>query len=151
MEQVDIELDSKKAFDFDIECALEDFVVDHTSFYHIYVWDDKITIEEQGYNTPTIKKVVFETKKLVNNMIVKQKRDAIVSIYQYTFLKNGELASRISMIMENPKADSHWGASHTFYHDRTGKYPEYTIVKRVILLNGEKSLEEDSQTNRFHR
>lgn len=151
MKRVDVELDSKTAFNFDIVSALKDFVVDHTSFYHIYVWDDKITVEEEGYNTPTIKKVVFETKKLVNNMIVKQTRDAIVSIYQYTFLKNGELASRISTIMENPKADSHWGASYTFYHDKTGKYPEYTIVKRVIFLNKGKSLEEDSQTNSFHK
>jgi len=151
MKQLDFELNPQKTVEFDIISSLKNFVDDHSSFYHINVYGDKITVEEQGYNTSAIKKIVFDTKKLKNGIITKQIRDAIVSIYQYVFYKNGELGSRISTILENPCADSHWGASHTFYHDRTGKYPEHMIVKRIMNLNEEKSLEENFQINKFHK
>lgn len=146
-----IELNPERSFVFDIASALNDLMTDHTSYFHIYVKEDNITIEEEGYNTREVKRVVLDTKNLVDNFFKKQTRDAIVTTYQYAFAKNQELASRIDMIKSNPNADSHWGASHTFYHDRTGKYPEYMIVERIVFLNKINLMTENSQSNGFHK
>lgn len=81
-------------------------MLDRFGFYHISVWEDKITVEEQGYNTPTIRKIVFDTKKFTNND--GQIKNAISEIYQYAFNKNQDLGHRINIIKSNPNADSHW-------------------------------------------
>lgn len=135
MEQFNIELDYEH--EIDIANILENFMLDRYNYYHICVWKDKITVEEQGYNTPTIKKIAFDITKLANND--GQIKNVISEIYQCAFNKNQDLEHRINMIKSNPNADSHWGASHTFYHDRTGLYPEYVIVDAILLLNIEEN------------
>lgn len=46
-----------------------------------------------------------------------------------------DIINRVKTITMNPNADSHWGANHAFYNDRTGKYPEHKIVERIVMLN----------------
>lgn len=150
MKNIVIELKSETPFEFVISKALNDFIIDIKDFYWIDVYEDKITVSKQGYNTSTLEKIILETRNLVNNILKKQIRDAIISTYQYTFAKTGDLTSRIEVISTNPDADSHWGASHAFYVDRTGKYPEYMIVKRIALLNEITATQNDYST-RMHK
>lgn len=149
MNNIVIELKSEKSFEFDIAKALKDFIVDKSNFYWIVVYKDKIVVKEEGYNTPPINLVIFKTNNLVNNFKKKQTRDAIVSIYQYTFMATDDIIKRVKAIMMNPNADLHQGASHAFYNDRTGKYPEHKIVKRIVMLNNENEIQNDKSTEKI--
>lgn len=149
MNNIVIELKSERSFEFDIAKALKDFIVDKSNFYHIFVYKDKIVVTEEGYNTPPINKVIFKTNNLVNNPLKKQTKDAIVSIYQYTFMATGDIIKRVKTIMMNPDADSHEGASHAFYNDGTGKYPEHKIVKRIVMLNNKDEIQNDKSTEKI--
>jgi len=121
-------LNSENAFEFDIARGLKELIDDMDSFYHIEVRDDLLTIEKQGYNTPSLASVQYDMSQLVKNEVLDQKKDAIREAYMYTFSKTGDLKSRVDALESKMFADSHDGASHAFYHDRTGKYPESEIV-----------------------
>ena len=132
-----IVLDPKKAFEFDVRAGVKNLIKkedgrnDIDAFYHIFVYEDKITIEKQGYNIPTYKMVEFDMSQLSEN----QKFDAVRAAYSSTFFTTHELVSRVSTVMENSLADSHNGASHTFYHDRTAKWRESEIASEIFRMN----------------
>jgi len=132
-----VKLDPTRAFQFDIVKVIHDLIDNKSDFYHINVTENSIVVEKQGYNTATIQSVTFDTTELVNDEYFTQTADAIFAAYQYTFGKTGDLNSRVGVIRDRSIADSHLGSSHAFYHDRTGKYPEETIVSRITLRGEE--------------
>lgn len=143
-----INLDSEKPFEYDVVKAINGLINDKYLFYHIEVTDKGFSIEKQGYNTPAIESIEFDTTQLIDDESLQQTRDAIVSAYQYTFAKTGDLERRLSVIDRQPLADSHIGSSHAFYHDRTGKYGESDIVDRIKFLHQTEALENKSQKAR---
>ena len=143
-----ISLDSEKPFEYDVVKAINGLIDDKSLFYHIEVTEKGFCIEKQGYNTPALESVEFDTTQLINNEAFQQTRDAIVSAYQYTFAKTGDLESRLSVIDRQPLADTHNGSSHSFYHDRTGKYAESDIVARIKFLHQTEALENEGQKTR---
>lgn len=122
-----IVLNREDAFEFEIAKGLKELIVDMNSFYHINVTEDEITVGRQGYNTRDIDKVCFDMNNLQSNEVEDQKEAAIVSTYMYTFSKTGDLKKRLSDIY-NKAGDLNM---HTFYHDRTGRYPEDLIVNNI--------------------
>ena len=127
-----IKLDPESIFEMEIAKRIKNFIgEDYDSFYHIFIVADKIIVEKQGYNTPAIDTIEFDTQALVNNELFMQTKDAIVSAYQYTFLKTGSLKEK--MVQSYPYSDL--PNTHAFYHDRTCKYPESDIIDRIMFLN----------------
>lgn len=122
---------------YQVYLALKDFVDDKSLFYHIDYTDGKLTVTKEGYNGPELAKVNFDLSNLrivegPNGPFFEPVLEAITAAYTMIFKKTGEFKSRLEAIIKNPNADTHTGAGHAFYHDRTGKYPEHKIVE---LLN----------------
>ena len=126
-----IKLNLDSAFEFEIAKNINKlFENDNDDFYHIFVNENGIVVEKQGYNTPPTDTVEFDTQALVNNGIFSQTRDAIVEAYQYTFAKTRDLKG--SLTKHNPNAEI--PQAHAFYHDKTGNYPESEIIDRIVFL-----------------
>ena len=128
-------LDKDYALDLKVEIGLGNIFDDRLDFYHIKVTDDIIKVEKQGYNTPALNYIEYDTRKLIVNDKIDQKKDVIRTIYAYIFYKTGDLYSRVSTLERNPIADDHIGSNHAFYHDRTGKYAESEIAKAIKATN----------------
>lgn len=129
-------LESEGSFEFEIAKNLKEFIDNSYYFYHIYYLDDILRIEKQGYNTGCLDFREFDlTNLLENELIENEKKSAIMMAYAYTFQKTKDFISRVSVIKREKVADTHNGSSHAFYHDGTGKYPEYKIVSAIIKAN----------------
>jgi len=125
-------LDPETAFEFEVARNLKKFLDDREMFYHIEVLDDLLSIRKEGYNTPPLDSIEFDMSQLIEDDLINHKFEAIREAYAYTFAKTRDLMSRVATLENKPFADSHDGASHAFYHDRTGKYPESEIAATFI-------------------
>ena len=132
MEKTEVEvkrfvLDPKSSFTDVISHVLGLFLDNRSAFYHINVRGDILSLEWQGFNTPPLRIVEFDMSKLEDS----QKKEAIMVVYFDTFSFVGDLENRVTTIQKNWMADSHNGASHAFYHDRTGLWEEHKIADAV--------------------
>lgn len=142
-------LNPENAFEFDVARGLKELIDDRDSFYHIEVRDNILSIRKEGYNTPALSSVEYDMSQLVKNEYIDQKKDAIRTAYSYTFSKVGDLIPRMTTLKSEMFADTHNGAKHAFYHDRTGEYPEYDIAAAIGFTNPD--LFKDKENTGMHR
>ncbi len=57
-------LNPENAFEFEIARGLKELIDDRDNFYHIEVRGDLLSIEKQGYNTPTLESVEYDMSQL---------------------------------------------------------------------------------------
>lgn len=82
IKNINIQLDQDDIFEYEILGAIKDFISDEERqkelFYHLTATDDSLSVDKQGYNTPTLERLTFATASLSND----EKNAALIQAYR---------------------------------------------------------------------
>ena len=132
--EIKVKLNSNEAFEIHIAKELKEFIDNKDLYYNIFVSSNKIIVTKQSSDIGNIDCIEFNTSTLRNDKGLDQVKQAVAAVYHYTFSKLGDLNGRCVSMKINQNASINEGTVHTFYHDKTGIYPESIILNEMFTL-----------------